>query len=793
MISPSLSNDSGGFTTGRDRVKESTSINRFVSPANGGNSLVCASVLNNVDSGTINNAIEHLKRLGAKIEGNTLQEPINCGGLVLMAIPQQHFTELASALGVDIICTWSVGDKCIALIDEGLVKALGLVHEPVELTCPKLPCTVRVLAPEWRLIGDAKLAKVGDYYLLCYKNNCAKTDEQSLHGVLQGLGVPDSIAIEVEDLVLPNTPLGVFIGSFSDGFNEYPVYRTRDKLVVRATRVVYRDGEPVEEIREGVLYEGPLEAIIARDRLTNLVYYILKTKYQAYVGFDLGDVVDNAVERGDPGIANTRKEWVKAGLRLLFRRAFEKGVKVTNVYTGPYPDGWHDGIIDYPAVTWDCDPTVLEGLIDFVIKNYDANRRQALANVGLSLGAVYAPALKFHWGVFENKIVVNSGEPWLGKTTLMQAIMNALGIYGRIYGTDEPSRTTPRVRNLLTSSMAPVVFNDVDEQTFEALRNYGLASTTDAVVTGVQAASAGRGFREVFITVANAFIITNLKIGKIAEIMSGNTRRTAWMRRFLFITWEPQRLKPNVKVPSFNNHPGRLIGCLRELWNNEDVRRDLLNSSDYLELSAKATKYFFIRYGIEVTPIIEALIYTKNEYAKTIEEFEAATTPEREVIKNMENVAKNLGYVADAYGIITALVNNPIAFDAKITYSRKQVDLKEWEELAKALGRDPGRYPLTDDDRKRADRIDLLLDMLYGLYQRGLTRVVLFAKSQDGVVKWTPRTLFNAINSNYPDNSGKKRPGYSISLVELARQLLPTTLEEDEQGQGQGGQEQQGQ
>jgi hypothetical protein len=39
--------------------------------------------------------------------------------------------------------------------------------------------------------------------------------------------------------------------------------------------------------------------------------------------------------------------------------------------------------------------------------------------------------------------------------------------------------------------------------------------------------------------------------------------------------------------------------------------------------------------------------------------------------------------------------------------------------------------------------------MLYGMYQRGLTRVILFAKSQDGVVKWTPRTLFNAINSNY--------------------------------------------
>ena len=74
--------------------------------------------------------------------------------------------------------------------------------------------------------------------------------------------------------------------------------------------------------------------------------------------------------------------------------------------------------------------------------------------------------------------------------------------------------------------------------------------------------------------------------------------------------------------------------------------------------------------------------------------------------------------------------------------------MKEWEELAKALGRDPSRYPLSPDERRSADRIDLLLDMIYGMYQRDLTRVVLFAKSQGGVVKWTPRTLYNAINSN---------------------------------------------
>jgi hypothetical protein len=91
------------------------------------------------------------------------------------------------------------------------------------------------------------------------------------------LSVPDSIAIEVEALVLPNMPLGVFIGSFSDGFNEYPVYKTKDRLVVRATRVVYRDGELVEEVSEGTLYEGPLDTLVVRDRLVNMQFYVLRT------------------------------------------------------------------------------------------------------------------------------------------------------------------------------------------------------------------------------------------------------------------------------------------------------------------------------------------------------------------------------------------------------------------------------------------------------------------------------------------------------------------------------------
>jgi hypothetical protein len=719
---------------------------------------------------------------------------VNCGGLLLIALPQQVFSELASVLTKDPACTWQIGDKCLGLVDAGVVGAFNLHHEPVELTCQNPPCTVRILTPEWFLYDSLKLARVGDYIVFCYNNSCVRTDEPGLHGALELMKVPRNIAIKVEDDVLTNTPGGIEIGRFSDGFNEYPVYKTKDRLVVRWVRVVEKDGEPVEDVREGTIYNGPLDALVVRDELTNMQYYILRTQYGTYVGFNPGEAIEALFTEHDPGIANTRRQWVERGLELLFRRSLDGGVVDTSVYTGPYPSGWRDGFIDYPAFTWDCDPTVLEDLVKFIMDNYELNRNQALANVGLALGSVYAPALKFHWGVFENRIVVNTGPRWVGKTTVMLAIMNALGVRGRFFSTDEVVRTVQRLRNILAYSMAPVVFNDVDTGAFESLRNYGVASTTDATITGVQAASAGRGFREVFLAVANIFITTNLPIGEVASALSGGKgRRDAWLRRVLFITWEPQRLRPGVHAPRFDDHPGRLIGCLRQLWSDEDVRRDLLHSSDFLELSAKTVKYFFIKYGVNVGPILEALVYIKNEHAEVVDAIEAITTPERRVIQNMIEIAKKLGYQADALGVITALVNNPTAFDTRPSPT-KQVDLTEWEGLVRWLGRDPGRYPLTPDDKKSADRVDLLLDMLRDLYQRGVSRFVFFANSPEGVVKGRPRTLFGVEAGPHPDN-GVKRRGYSVSLVEVVKQLLaiqPVVEEEQQeqaQGEGQRGQE----
>jgi hypothetical protein len=275
------------------------------------NPAICTRLFNNVSNEELSETIKYLRDIGMKIEDNKLMEPIDCGGFLLMALPREVFSELAGVLTKDPLCTWQINDKCLALIDKGVVEAFDLRHEPVELTCKVPPCTVRVLIPEWRLYDSLRLAKVGDYYVICYNNKCVSTDEPGLHGAMELMNVPRRIATKVEDDVLANTPGGVFIGTFSDGFNDYPVHKTRDRLVVKWVRVVYKDGELIEDLREGTLYEGPVEAIVARDRMTNLTYYVLKTRYGTYVGFNPGEAIKALLDGHDLGVRNTRRQWVE--------------------------------------------------------------------------------------------------------------------------------------------------------------------------------------------------------------------------------------------------------------------------------------------------------------------------------------------------------------------------------------------------------------------------------------------------------------------------------------------------
>jgi hypothetical protein len=173
-------------------------------------------------------------------------------------------------------------------------------------------------------------------------------------------------------------------------------------------------------------------------------------------------------------------------------------------------------------------------------------------------------------------------------------------------------------------------------------------------------------------------------------------------------------------------------------------------------------------YGVRLRVVVEPI--GKPRVAKP--------TSEERVVKNMVEVARELGYPGTALGVITALVSNPGAFGAKLV-RRYQVDLSEWVSLVREFGRDVSRYPLGPGDRERVDEVDQLLNLLYNLYQQGVSRVILYAKTR--VVVGRPKRLFGASVNVYHDN-GVRRRGYSVSLVELVKRLLALQQQVQEGG-----------
>jgi hypothetical protein len=171
-------------------------------------------------------------------------------------------------------------------------------------------------------------------------------------------------------------------------------------------------------------------------------------------------------------------------------------------------------------------------------------------------------------------------------------------------------------------------------------------------------------------------------------------------------------------------------------------------------------------YGVRLRVVVEPI--GKPRVAKP--------SSEERVVKNMVEVARELGYPGTALGVITALVGNPGAFGAKLV-RRFQVDLTEWGSLVREFGRDVSRYPL--GDRERADEVDQLLDLLFNLYRQGVSRVILYAKSR--IVEGKPRRLFGAEVAPYSDNGVRKR-GYSVSLVVLVKRLLALQQQVQEGG-----------
>jgi len=228
------------------------------------------------------------------------------------------------------------------------------------------------------------------------------------------------------------------------------------------------------------IYDGEVDPRVIRDKyLHGERRYILKTSYDVYVGENLADVV-REFRDNDRGIVTTEKKIIEGVVRLLFRNTKEE---YGYAYTGFYPDGWQIGFVEYPVKRPQCDPTLIEDFIKWVNTYYNRNKVYVFNNFIMVGAKHFMPAIRMT-RVFEDRILINSGPKYLGKSTSQKTIARVYGLspedeYVRIIG-DNAINTVPRIRNLLTKYLSvPLFFDDIGEPGFKTIAYVLLGAATD--------------------------------------------------------------------------------------------------------------------------------------------------------------------------------------------------------------------------------------------------------------------------------------------------------------------------
>jgi hypothetical protein len=101
-----------------------------------------------------------------------------------------------------------------------------------------------------------------------------------------------------------------------------------------------------DDAKEFVVYDGELEVRVIRDNVLGKDAYILRSNYTNVFGFSIGEVINEFIDK-DPGTYNER--FIRPFLKYMFIKAKpEPGY----IVSGFYRDGFAEGLIPYPALTW---------------------------------------------------------------------------------------------------------------------------------------------------------------------------------------------------------------------------------------------------------------------------------------------------------------------------------------------------------------------------------------------------------------------------------------------------------
>ncbi len=516
------------------------------------------------------------------------------------------------------------------------------------------------------------------------------------------------------------------------------------------------------------IYSGVPNVKLIRDKYLNDEVYIYTNSYnQVFITNDPAELID-FFTKSDKGI--TSESLAKALIRALLRNAkTENGY----IYQGFYPDGFHDGALPYPMVDRVCDATVLQRFFEWSKENYEENLYYVLANMAFAIAKVFTPALRMQKDIFEDRIVINTGKKRIGKSTVQKSIINALGLIHnkvRLLG-DNPIKTQERLRNLLSIDMAPLFLDELMTRGFQTISDLILASTTETSIIGLHASRVGKDFSDIFYSMRSLIVNTNLPQGKIVEIL-GRENIDAYSRRILILHWKDQKTK--AKAPfSTNTH---IMGCLIEMWNNPNIRNELLKTNNIFELAMAFLKHFFLVYGIDTQPYQEALTKVYNEYMESESSWEIST--EEAVLSEAYKIARNvLGMQSlNPAKLINAIIDNPEVFDVypyKARYNDSITnELTELEKLITDLG-----YNISDieGDTTPSDETAQLLKKIYKMISNdGIYSFLIRPRSRSGLLKDFPHEFL----SKRPIKA-KGQWYFKVNITEFVRFMLQHRVESE--------------
>jgi hypothetical protein len=557
------------------------------------------------------------------------------------------------------------------------------------------------------------------------------------------------------------------LGFITLGLKEYELLDCNNSFTIYYT--VTRNDHEEEEYVD--IYEGHAEVRHIIDKwLGDDVYVFTNTYGQTFVTNDVAEMIEWFAKE-DKGIKS--ESLAKHLIRALLRNAKnEEGY----VYEGFYPDGYKRGVLAYPMVDNSCDATVLQKFYQWAKANYNENLDYVLANMAFSMAKALAIAVRMKKDIFEDRIIINTGKKRVGKSTVQKSIINALGlIHNKVrYLGDNTIKTQERLRNLLSITMAPLFLDEIMSRGFMTIADLILASVTETSIIGLHASRVGKDFSDVFYSMRSIVINTNLPQGKIIEIL-GRENIDAYSRRILILNWKDEKTK--AKSPFDTD--SHLMGCLIQLWDDYDIRQDLLNSNDLFELTFKLLDAFHIMFNVDTQPYEDAVARVYNEYIENEGSWEISS--EEAIVSEAYRIARNvLGTQSlSPAKVINAIIDNTAIFDVypyKARYNDSiEKELREFEELITDLG-----FNISDiegDVQVNDETAQLLKRVFKMINNEGIYAFLIKPRSKTGLLKDFPHELMGVkpqkINGQYY---------FRIGISEFLRFMLMHRISEPEDG-----------